>query len=368
MANCKKIAKIEVINVIKEPVYDIQLEKNHYFSANGIITHNCRLRNSMVTKEFSFTNGNLGVMTGSKSVITLNLNRIIQNVSKLDRNTLFGEDDFINSFHEYLRSILHRVYKYHEAYNNVLWDEYKAGLLPAYSTHFIELDKQYLTIGINGLNEAWMFFSGRPCKPSKDYEKFCTDLFSLIKEENQKHKTKHLMFNTEMVPAESLAIKNYNWDKEDGYELPTDPEQFDINQTSGLYASYMFLPNDKSINILDKIHLHGKEYIGEYLDGGAACHLNLAEHLSKEQAMTILRWAAQEGCAYFTFNVPNTECNACGHITKKPVLQCPDCGSFNISSWDRIIGYLTKIENWSDGRQKEQKTRIYSQPKAQHIK
>ena len=314
----------------------------------------CRLKNMVQTKEFSFTNGNLGVQTGSKSVISLNLSRIIQDKCKesnpKDKETWKAETK------QYLISILDRVYKYHTAYNELLWDMYNADLLPVYKAGFIDLNKQYLTIGLNGLNQAAEFM-GIKCNDNEEYSDFCQFIFNTIKEQNQLHKTKKTTFNTEQVPAESLAVKNYNWDKSDGYWIPND---------TNLYASYIFKPNDPNVSVLEKLRLHGKNYIGNYLDGGAAAHINLSEHLSEEQYKKILKYAAEVGCQYFTFNIPNCECNDCGFIAKQPFEKCPKCGSANISLWDRVIGYLTKIKNWSNGRQIEQKTRIYDNSK--HIK
>jgi ribonucleoside-triphosphate reductase len=302
----------------------------------------CRLKNMVQTKEFNFTNGNMGVQTGSKSVITLNLNRIIQDWER-------ATNDRDIDLKDYLIKILERVYKYHTAYNELLWDMYDAKLLPVYSAGFIDLNKQYLTIGLNGLNQAAEYL-GIKCDDNEEYQKFCQNIFSLIKEQNTLHKTKKTTFNTEQVPAESLAIKNYNWDKADGYWVPED---------TNLYASYIFKPNEE-LSVLEKLRLHGKNYIGEYLDGGAAAHINLSEHLSKEQYKYLLKYAAEVGCQYFTFNIPNSECDECGYITKYPITKCPKCGSTKISLWDRVIGYLTKIKNWSDGRQLEQKTRVYN--------
>mgnify|MGYP002522124972 CR=1 FL=1 len=320
----------------------------------------CRLKNKIQTREFNFTNGNMGVETGSKSVITLNLSRIIQDWSRTwDKGlaTNMSNADKIKDFTTYLKSILERVYKYHHAYNEILWDMYDANLLPAYKAGFIALNKQYLTIGINGLNQAAEFL-GIECSDNEEYKQFCQLIFSTIKEQNALHNTtrgKHkLTFNTECVPAESLAAKNYNWDKEDGYVVPKD---------TNLYASYIFKPNDSSISILEKIRLHGKDYIGDYLDGGSAAHLNLDHHLDVEQYRKLLKYAAEQGCQYFTFNVPNCECEDCGFIAKQPFSECPKCGSTNISLWDRIIGYLTKVKNWSEARRVEQKTRIYEDAK-----
>lgn len=325
----------------------------------------CRLKNKVNNKEFNFTNGNMGVETGSKSVITLNLNRIVQDwlctywycMLPEDKrpNVYLQEGKRINKLlQESITSILERVYKYHIAYNECLWDMYDAGLLPAYKEGFISLNKQYLTIGLNGLNQAWEYLGGE-CRNNPEYKQFCEFIFGTIKESNSKangtyfgHK---VTFNTEMVPAESLAIKNYNWDKADGYHVPKD---------TNLYASYIFKPNSAETSVLEKMILHGKDYIGDYLDGGSAAHINLAEHLSKEQYKKLLVFAAENGCQYFTFNIPNCECGECGFIAKQPFSKCPKCGSTKVYLWDRIIGYLTKIKNWSEGRQIEQKTRIYS--------
>lgn len=330
----------------------------------------CRLKNKVQTKEFNFTNGNMGVETGSKSVITLNLNRIIQdyfnigglctredaiNIWKEDRNDpdKRSKGSIARGFMNYLIKILERVYIYHEAYNDILWDEYESGLLPTYNAGFIDLNKQYLTIGINGLNEAAEFI-GLECSDNPEYEYFCQLIFSTIKEQNLKHKTKKLNFNTECVPAESLAIKNYNWDKAEGYWVPED---------RNLYASYIYKPSDSKRDIFEKIRMHGSRFIGDYLDGGSAAHLNLDAHLSKEQYMHILKYAADEGCQYLTFNIPMSECRKCGHIVNAPIRECPMCGSDHITRYTRIIGYLTAVPNWSKGRQIEEKTRVYESVK-----
>lgn len=311
----------------------------------------CRLRNAVKINEFNFTNGNIGVMTGSKSVITLNMNRITQQAAAgLEQQ---DRDNIYISIQTQLLDVLERVYKYQTAYNECVWDMYDAGLLPAYDAGFIDLNKQYLTIGINGLNEAAEFL-GIKISDNEDYQKFCQFIFSTIKEANTTHNGKFndhkLMFNTECVPAESLAAKNYNWDKADGYWVPKD---------RNLYASYIFLPSDSSTSILEKIRMHGKNYIGQYLDGGAAAHINMDSHLSKAQYNKILNYAGEVGCQYFTFNIPNTECPKCGFITKVPITKCPECGNEHLYYYDRVIGYLTRIDHWSSPRREEQKTRVY---------
>ena len=320
----------------------------------------CRLKNKVTTHEFNFTNGNLGVETGSKSVITLNLNRIIQDWYRTSFNwknelTSDGRADISNTLLRenyptlkvYLQNILNRVYKYQIAYNEYLWDMFNSGLLPVYSAGFISLNKQYLTIGLNGLNAAAEYL-GLECNNNKDYQDFCNFIFGTIKDYNTEHKGKYfghkVSFNTEQVPAESLAVKNYNWDKADDYW---------VNPNDTLYASYIYKPNDPNLSPLDKMILHGSNYIGDWLDGGSAAHINLSEHLSYEQNWNLLNFAAKNGCQYYTYNVPNCKCVDCGFITKHPIKVCPKCGSTHINWYDRVIGYLTCTKNWSNGRRKE---------------
>ena len=309
----------------------------------------CRLRNKITTKEFNFTNGNVGEMTGSKNVITLDINRIVQDYTKNINDPSINDDEYWNGLSNYLIGILDRVYKYQEAYNELLLELYNKKMYDTYSAGFISLNRQYLTIGVNGLTAAAECI-GIECTPNEEYHKFVECILGTIKEQNAKHKTNKLMFNTELVPAESAAIKLYDRDKKDGYWVPED-----IN----LYTSYMFKPYDESVDIFDKIKLHGK-MVNDSLDGGIACHINLAEHLTKEQYAKILNYAGQQECSYLTFNVPNCECKDCGFIKKVPFDKCPRCGSENTIKYDRIIGYLTAIPNWSRGRQIEQKKRVYS--------
>ncbi len=323
----------------------------------------CRLQNAVQENTFNTTNGQIGVMTGSKNVITLNLNRIIQDwqhtwsdyKDHIDVNTnkcCFPVDwithkDFQEGIKKYIENILERVYLYQYAYNDLMHWCKDHHLYAAYDAGFINLDKQYLTIGINGLNQAAEYL-GMECNNNIYYKTFCRLIFSTIKEQNKKHKTKTAQFNTEQVPAESASVKLYNRDKADGYWVPTD---------TNLYASYIFKPNDTHISILDKIILHSSEFAADELDGGSACHLNLSEHLSQKQYEYLLKFMAKVGCKYATFNIPNCECEECHFIAKQPFSKCPKCDSTHVSLWDRIIGYITKISNWSAARQLEGSTR-----------
>lgn len=296
----------------------------------------CRLRNEVTDNQFSYSLGAGGIATGSKSVMTLNINRLVQ--------------DAVNNGYdmiEYLRENVKKVHKFQTAYNELLKDYLKDGLLTVYTAGFIDMKKQYLTIGVNGVIEAAEFL-GIPVNDNPTYREFMQSILKTISDENRKARTKELMFNTEFVPAENLGVKHANWDRKAGYVVPRD-----------CYNSYFYAVEDTSLTILDKFKLHGRDYVTN-LDGGSALHMNLDEHLSKEQYRNLLRVAAVNGTNYFTFNIPNTICNDCGHIDKRYLKECPKCGSKNVDYATRVIGYLKRISNFSQARQEEASRRFYT--------
>ena len=301
----------------------------------------CRLRNQVDKNTFSPTSGLTGIMTGSCNVITLNINRIVQDCFKnlihpddyneLEINACWKDNYGKDNLKHYLINILDRVYKYHIAYKTILYDWEDAGMFTCCNAGYIHIKKLYSTIGINGLNEAAEFL-GLKVNNNKDYIEFLQLILSTVKEQNALYsindKKRPFLFNSEVVPAESLASKNYNWDKKDNYLIPSN---------RNLYNSYFFLQSDNNISVLDKMYLHGNSTY-QYTDGGSACHINLEEHLSKEQYLKLIDYAIKEGTSYFTFNIPNSMCEDCGYITKHPIIECPKCYSKNISQYIRIIG------------------------------
>jgi len=296
----------------------------------------CRLRNEIQDNGFSYTLGAGGVSTGSKSVLTVNLNRCIQYAvnNKMD-------------YREFLSEIVDLCHKVQLAYNENLKNLQEHGMLPLFDAGYINISRQYLTIGINGLVEAAEFM-GLEITPNDDYLHFVQEILGIVEKYNKKYRTKEVMFNCEMIPAENVGVKHAKWDREDGYFVPRD-----------CYNSYFYVVEDDSLNIVDKFKLHGAPYI-EHLTGGSALHMNLEEHLSKQQYAQLLKVAAKEGCNYFTFNIPNTVCNDCGTIDKRYLHECPHCHSKNVDYLTRIIGYLKRVSNFSQARQQEAGRRYYA--------
>ena len=295
----------------------------------------CRLRNEIQDNGFSYTLGAGGVSTGSKSVLTINLNRCVQYAFKKGIPYL-----------EYLEDVVDLMHKVQLAYNENLRDLMNKGMLPLFDAGFINIGRQYLTIGVNGLVEAAEFLGIR-ITDNPDYVAFVQGVLGMIERLNKKYRTKDVMFNCEMIPAENVGVKHAKWDREDGYIVPRD-----------CYNSYFYVVEDENLNILDKFRLHGSKYI-EHLTGGSALHMNLEEHLSQSQYRQLLRVAAKEGCNYFTFNIPNTICNTCGHIDKRYLHECPKCGSHDVDYATRIIGYMKRVSSFSQPRQQEAARRFY---------
>lgn len=330
----------------------------------------CRLRNELAENTFSPTSGLTGVMTGSCNVITLNINRIVQDWAlthtlngtplikgkKLTGNPL-RVTAIENDLKNYVTRILERVYKYHIAFKTMLYDLEDKGMFAASNGGYIHISKLYSTIGINGLNEAARFL-GMKVSNNPEYIEFLQLILGTIKEQNKLHsihdRKRPFLFNSEVVPAEGLGGKNYKWDKEDGYVVPED---------ENLYNSYFYNAHDDT-SILDKFILHGHQAY-QYTDGGSAAHINLEDHLSKEQYLKLIDFAIANGTNYFTFNIPNSKCEDCGKIIKRPIDTCPCCGSHNITQYTRVIGYLRPTKAFGSDRQQEARNRIYSDGKSQ---
>lgn len=323
----------------------------------------CRLRNELAENTFNPTSGLTGVMTGSCHVITLNINRIVQdwyNANCWTSDELgdhkYKKDVIIkykkDILKKYLISILEKVYKYHIAFKTMLYEQEEKGMFAACNGGYIHMNKLYSTIGINGLNEAAKFL-GLEVSNNPEYIKFLQFILDTIKEQNKLHsihdKKRPFLFNSEVVPAESLGGKNYRWDKSQGYWVPED---------ENLYNSYFFDAHDNT-SVLDKMILHGRQ-TAQYCDGGSACHINLEDHLSKKQYLKLLEFAVKEGTNYFTFNIPNSKCEDCGYITKHPITECPKCHSKNITQYTRVIGYLRPVKSFGKDRQIEASKRHYS--------
>ena len=328
----------------------------------------CRVLNEMTENTFSSTTGMNGVMTGSCNVITLNINRIVQdwarwycceNPSRISNEELMSDNwrpylnETIVNFKKYLINILERVYKYHIAYKTMLYDLEDKGMFAASNGNYIYMKKLYSTIGLIGYMEAAQFL-GLDISNNGEYKDFLKLIFNTVSEQNKLHsihdKKRPFLMNSEAIPGENLGVKLLEWDKKDGYYTPKGAKR---------YSCYFFNPWNDKVSIIDKLKLHGGD-IAKALSGGQAAHLNLDAHLSKEQYKELMHIAMENGTNYFTFNIPMSKCKDCGHVVNAPIKECTKCHSKNIRYYTRIIGYLVAVDNWSEAMQKEFGDRYFS--------
>lgn len=333
----------------------------------------CRLRSSITDEQdeehnhthHQFSMGTASVATGSKSVMTINLNRVIQNAvadymkdiegveyvrgTQVDIKKVKDKVKLYEYINNGIREITERVHKYQRAFNEIIKDFYKANMLDVYTAGFISLNKQYLTIGVNGLTDAAEFLS-IDTNLNENYKEFVNNILETINISNRKDRTKECMYNTEFVPGENLSNKNYKWDKKDGYF---------VSNKHIMYSSYFFNPEDTSLSVIDKMKLHGGDFV-KYLDGGQALHANLDHHLTFEQYRKLIKVAAENKCSYFTYNVRSMYCPECGYIDKNPLKKCPKCGNEHPDSLTRIIGYLKRVSSFNEARQVEEGMRAYT--------
>ena len=313
-------------------------EGNAFFTFTSESAHAlsscCRLKNDIADQvnDFSYSLGAGGVSTGSMNVITINVNRLIQD----------GRD---------IEEQVEKIHKYQLAFKD-LFDEYiENNMLPVYTAGYITTDKQYLTVGVNGVVEAAEYL-GYKIDNNEEYKQWTANFLKKISDLNRINAKKYgVKFNTEFVPAENLGVKNAKWDKADGYVV-----------YRSCYNSYLYRVEDSDISIIDKFILHGRD-TSQFLDGGSAYHCNLESYPTKEGFKKLLDVAVKEGCEYFCFNIKVTVCENCGFINKQTKHFCTKCGSRDIYHATRVIGYLKKIKDFSKERQEESNLRHYAKAK-----
>jgi anaerobic ribonucleoside-triphosphate reductase len=167
--------------------YEMKGEEPYFTLPSGVVTHNCRLRNEVQDKpQFSFTLGAGGISTGSIGVITLDINRLIQEKRSLPEE-------------------IAKIHKYHRAWRNIIENYYEKNMLPVYSHGFISLDRQYSTIGISGLVDAALSQGIEP-RDTEEYRAFCKGILETIYNMNREAQTTYGMrVNTEFVPKHNWA-------------------------------------------------------------------------------------------------------------------------------------------------------------------
>lgn len=305
----------------------------------------CRLSMEMTDTTFSSSLGAGGVATGSMNVITININRLVQDAVK-NPDAPFKEK--IALIEEAMKKQTDKLHKYQLATKAYFLELKKNKMLPIDDAGFVQMKKQFLTVGINGVLEGGEYLGLTP-SVNDDYLDYVKTIVKTAEDMNRAAKTEETMFNLEMVPAENLGVKFAAWDKKDGYVVNRE-----------CYNSYLYRVEDTDISFIDKFKLYGSE-ISKFMSGGSAVHLNMEEYAVEEGYYKLMCLAAKLGVPYWTTNILITCCeeDGCKHINKHTTEKCVKCGSSNVSHATRIIGYLKKLNSWSSARIREQDLRFY---------
>lgn len=328
--------------IVDEDFYNKMMAKNSKLASQNVyagdsstLSSCCRLRSD---KSKIFTNS-LGGSTsniGSFGVCTINLATLGLRYK-----------DNLDKFYEELEKNIRYAQEVNRCKMNFIKKDIKRGALPMYTLGFVSLDKQYATLGINGLYECCV-------ELGKDYRElknrsFVEELLQFINKINDdigENTLKHIV-NCEQVPAENVAVKLAKIDNLLGY-----------NTNYEIYAN-QFIPLDITTEggILDRVSIQGE--LDKYFSGGSILHANLDQECDEQSFIDLGKYAIENGVRYFGINYVTCKCHNCEGTFVGKFDKCPHCGSEDFEAWCRIIGYMVPISNYNTVRRKKFNDRIF---------
>lgn len=331
------IKSIEPVDVDDEFCYCLEMydKDDPYFTlANGIITHNCRLKSNI--KELGYFNsiGGSALEVGSIKVNTINLARIAYETATEE---------------EYLEALKGRVItcaKTLDVIRDIMKRNTEKGLLPNYALGIINMKSQYNTVGIIGVYEALQKFGytyhdefGNTYYTDEGVE-FAKKILATITETKDEFvKDKDYMMNIEQVPGERAAAVLMEKDKlffpDEKYDLP-------------LYGN-QWIPLGIKTTIAEKVRVSA--ILDKACSGGSIVHINICSPFSNfDEAWYMMNYVADAGVNYFAFNLRISACdNNHGFFGDT----CPECGHPVETTYQRIVGFLTPTKTYSEARKKE---------------
>ncbi|CAJ1610557.1 ribonucleoside triphosphate reductase [Clostridium perfringens] len=300
----------------------------------------CRL--NLDLRELRKRNGGLfgsGDSTGSIGVVTINLPRLAYKHKN-------NEKEFFNALKEILIIAKDSLEKKRKWLNDNIINK---DMLPAFSTYVGTLKNHFSTIGIVGLNEMCENFNGNNILTEEGME-FSIKVCNFIREEliNFQEETGNL-YNFEATPAESTCYRLAKKDVEDfediivrgGREYP-------------YYTNSCHMPPNEVKN-LKQLFDH-QEKLQVLFTGGTVVHIYCDGAISGEKAKHIVKTVCKEyRTPYVSISPLNRYCEEHGYV-KERVEECPICGK-KLDLYQRITGYLRKVEFFNDGKKSEFKDR-----------
>lgn len=300
----------------------------------------CRL--NLDLRELRKRNGGLfgsGDSTGSIGVVTINLPRLAYKYKN-------NEKEFFNALKEILIIAKDSLEKKRKWLNDNIINK---DMLPAFSTYVGTLKNHFSTIGIVGLNEMCENFNGNNILTEEGME-FSIKVCNFIREEliNFQEETGNL-YNFEATPAESTCYRLAKKDVEDfediivrgGREYP-------------YYTNSCHMPPNEVKNLKQLFDHQDKLQV--LFTGGTVVHIYCDGAISGEKAKHIVKTVCKKyRTPYVSISPLNRYCEEHGYV-KERVEECPICGK-KLDLYQRITGYLRKVEFFNDGKKSEFKDR-----------
>jgi ribonucleoside-triphosphate reductase len=322
----KNIVDSEFLHEIMEQNLEFGF-MNIYAGKTSTLSSCCRLRSEGDTEYFnSFGSG--GTKIGSLSVVTLNLPRIASEMVSVECNCEHLRKDY---FLQHIKEKTELAAKINHTKRHIVNKRVTNGNLPLYTLGFMDINRQYSTCGLNGINEAVEILGYDILKP--EGQALVKDILETVNEVNrrmqQKFKTPH---NTEQTPSENSSIKLAQTDKLLGYQKHYE-----------LYSN-QFIPLTTKADLLDRIKLQGM--FDQYMTGGAICHLNVDTRIADVKLMEdLMKHAVKQGVIYSAINYNIQQC-ANGHMSVGKKETCDICGAEITDNFTRVVGFLTSVKNW----------------------
>lgn len=298
---------------------------NMYTGDSSTLSSCCRLRSDKKNEYFnSFGAGSSKI--GSLGVVSINFPRLaIKNKT-------------VEKFKESLKDIIEVCARINNAKRHIVKKRIENGNHPLYTLGYMDLTKQYSTVGVNGFNEC-IELLGSDILTTEGQE-LGVNIIKFINTENDKlGKLYNAPHNCEQVPAENMSIKMAEKDKMMGFQ-----NEYNI-------YSNQFIPLTTNADLLDRIMLQGK--FDKHFSGGAICHLNIDTRIEDESKIVeLIVTCAKMNVVYFAINYNLQRCSE-GHMSVGRGEKCIVCGGDIVDNYSRVVGFLTAIRNWHKVRREE---------------
>lgn len=310
-------------NILDENFLQMISEKNQkygfinmYIGKTSTLSSCCRLRSDKNNEYFNSIGGSTSSI-GSLGVVTINLPRIAF--------TSKSEEEFFDKLEE-LAIITGKI---NNSKRKIIQQKIDEKKYPLYTHEFVDLKKQYSTLGINGMYEA-MYELGYDITTEKGMtfaKKMCNVLNNIVDNMEKKYKAPH---NMEQTPSESSSPKMCSKDKVLG-----------IQDKYVLYSN-QFIPLTATANLLDRISIQGK--LDNEFSGGSILHLNVDKQVDIDKLKKLIKHSAKKNVVYFAVNYQLNKCNN-NHMTVGKTDVCTECGEPITDKYSRVVGFLVNVKN-----------------------